>query len=68
MQAAIGSPSDLMSSLQALHQRFEVFLTGFDVHSDSFLFNIRVGADDHDVGRARELVDKADEFLVADDH
>ena len=55
-------------SLQTLHERLKVILTGLNVHGDGFLFDIRIGANHHDVGAWRELVDEADEFLVSHDH
>ena len=55
-------------SVQTLHEALEVVFAGTNVHCDCFLFDVWVWADDHDVSGRGELIDKADELLVTDDH
>lgn len=58
----------LQLSFQTLHQWFEVVFTSFDIHCDSFLFNIRIWANYHDVSRGSKFIDEADKLLVAYNH
>ena len=55
-------------SLEALHKALKIVLAGLDVHSYGFLFNIGIGADNHDVGRGSELIDEAYKFLITHNH
>ena len=51
-----------------MHKALKVGFAGFNVHSYGFLFNIGIGADNHDVGRRSEFVDEAYKFLIPYDH
>jgi len=55
-------------SFQALHQWFEVVFTSFDIHCDSFLFNIRIWANYHDISWWSKLINEADKLLIAHNH
>ena len=55
-------------SLKTGHQTLKVILAGLDVHRYGLLLYIRVRANHHNVSRGGELVDKADEFLIAHNH
>ena len=55
-------------SFEALHKAFKVVLAGLDVHGDGLLFDVRLRANHHDVGRRGELIDEAYKFLITHDH
>ena len=55
-------------SLEALHQALKVGFASLDVHSYSFLFDIGIGAYNHDVGRGSKFINEAYKFLITHDH
>ena len=58
----------MVSSNRTLNNSFEEVSCCLDVKSDSFLFDIGITDNHHDVSRGGELVDKSGEFLISDDH
>ena len=51
-----------------MHKTFKVVFAGLDVERDGFLLDIGIGANHHDVGRRSELVNKANELFVSQNH
>ncbi len=57
-----------MISNRVVDNALKVFLGGFDVHGDGLLLDVWVTHNDHDVGRAGELINEGGKFLVFDHH